>query len=444
MKLYLRKTARWIALLLVTCLAFAFLVAYGFYISATLVLGVIAGEVYYLFRYMENNSRIMMQFIWSVRYSDFLASYTSGKKSREDISPELAEAMDEAILEYKKHLQEKESQLQYFQALANHIDLSVIVYTAEGKVEWMNYAAQFLTGITSPETIDGLSTFHPELPARLRAIRPGDISILQVSKGNEHFQLALSGMSFVVLGKPLTVVSLKNIRSVLEDKETEAWQKLIRVLTHEIMNSMAPILSLSELLRDKFNPPKQFSGEEAEEVNKAIETIFRRSNGLLRFVENYRKVTGIPSPVMQVVPVNELLNEMQQLLASDTPGLQVVFPSSYLQIIADKPQIEQVLINLVKNAREAQREGAPPLIELSAGIDANGYVFIQVADNGKGIPPAVLERIFIPFFTSKPSGSGIGLSISRQIMQMHKGSLTATSKEGSGSRFILTFRDSRA
>lgn len=426
-------------LLLSLCLIFAFLVAYRFYFSAAVLAIVTACEVYYLFRLMEKNTKLLMHFIWSVRYSDFLMTKLPDSGQSDTIPKELAVAMEEALSHYKKNLQQKESQLQYFQALANHIDLSVIVFATNGAIEWTNQAARQQTGLPAPQTIDDLQAFHSELPARLRALRPGELSILQVTRGEECYQLALSDMSFVVLGRPLTVVSMKNIRTVLETQETEAWQKLIRVLTHEIMNSMTPIVSLSELVKNAFSPNHSLSADEEQELTQAIETIYRRSNGLLRFVENYRKVTGIPAPVLQVVSVSDLLTSTFQLLKSEMNGLQLLTPSVYLQIIADKGQIEQVLINLIKNAQEALSNHPNPSIELSAGINSDGHTYIQITDNGSGIAPDTLERIFIPFFTTKPAGSGIGLSLSRQIMHMHHGNLNAVSETGKGSKFTLTF-----
>ena len=439
MKQYSKKAITSILLVLLTSLVCAFLVAGKFYISAGIAGIALLIEAWYLLRQMERSDRLFRQFVWSVRYSDFLASGKTPRENSEALPRELTEAMEEALLYYKKHLQQKESQLQYFQALANHIDLSVFVYSSEtAQIEWMNQAAKIQTGLNFAETIDDLAAYHPELPARLRILHPGELSILQVRRQEDYSQLILSSMSFVVLNKPLTVVSMKNIRSVLENKETEAWQKLIRVLTHEIMNSMTPIVSLSELLKNK-QASEEISEEDREEMNQAINTIFRRSSGLVRFVENYRKVTGIPTPVPEIIPVDSLLNSVVLLFREETDTIRILPSSSHLQVIADKTLIEQILINLIKNALDATMDCPAPLIELSAGINAEGKTFIQVKDNGTGIPADVQERIFIPFFTTKPVGSGIGLSVSRQIMYMHKGSLTVISEAGKGSRFLLTF-----
>lgn len=439
MKQYSKKAAGLIFLQLISCLVFAFLVAEKFYISATVIGGVIALEVYYLLQMMGRNDKLFRQFIWSVRYSDFLTSGSLAKEAPDLLPPEMTEAVEEALRHYKKHLQQKEGQLQYFQALANHIDLSVFVYSPESEeIEWMNQAAQIQTGLNFAETIDDLAAYHPELPARLRSLNPGELSILQVRRQEEYYQLILSSMSFIVLNKPLKVVSMKNIRSVLENKETEAWQKLIRVLTHEIMNSMTPIVSLSELIKNKQSFESN-NEEDREEINQAIDTIYRRSSNLVRFVENYRKVTGIPTPVPEIIPVEGLLNSVCLLFKDKQEIIKVLPQTSYLQIIADKSLIEQILINLVKNALDATQDVPHPKIELSAGINTEGKTYLQVSDNGTGIPADVQERIFIPFFTTKPSGSGIGLSISRQIMHIHRGNLTVVSETGQGSRFLLTF-----
>lgn len=439
MKQYSRKAVGLLFLQLISCLVFAFLVAGKLYISAIVLGGIIALEVYYLLRLMNKNDKLFRQFIWSIRYSDFLSSGSLAKETSDLLPPEMTEAVEEALRHYKKHLQQKEGQLQYFQALANHIDLSVFVYSPESEqIEWMNHAAQIQTGLNFAETIDDLAVYHPELPARLRSLTPGELSILQVRRKEDFFQLILSSMSFVVLNKPLKVVSMKNIRSVLENKETEAWQKLIRVLTHEIMNSMTPIVSLSELIKNKQSFENN-NEEDREEINQAIDTIYRRSNNLVRFVENYRKVTGIPTPVPEIIPVESLLNSVRLLFKDKQNIIKVLPQTSYLQVIADKSLIEQILINLVKNALDATKERSHPRIELSAGINTEGKTYLQVSDNGTGIPADVQERIFIPFFTTKPAGSGIGLSISRQIMHIHRGNLTVISQTGQGSRFLLTF-----
>ena len=434
MKRYTKKTAGLVFLLLVTSVAFGLLVAYGFRISAAVTFGLLLIEVYGLFRLMERSDRLFKQFIWSMRYSDFLSSGPPLQEQGDKIPQDLVYAMEEALQHYKKHLQEKESQLQYFQALANHIDLSVFVYSESGQVEWMNQAFKIQTGLNFAETIDDLAAYHPELPARLRTLHPGELSILQVRRKEDYSQLILSSISFVVLGKPLKVVSMKNIRSVLENKETEAWQKLIRVLTHEIMNSITPVTSLSELLEHQI---EDFDGNEEEraEIRRMLQTIRRRGDGLIRFVNSYREVSHLPQPLLKIYTSQELLTGVVRLMYREPNDLHLILPPKGQRLMADKDLIEQVLINLIKNARENDATD----IRISAGLSSGERPYIRIEDNGTGIEQEVLDRIFIPFFTTKPTGSGIGLTISRQIMHLHRGTITVSSEPGKGSIFTLLF-----
>lgn len=241
-------------------------------------------------------------------------------------------------------------------------------------------------------------------------------------------------MEFTIQGKQLIIASMKNIHSALDSQETEAWQKLIRVLTHEIMNSITPIISLTELLSRQIEELKGDEGTKSE-IRQMLQTISRRGNGLVHFVGNYREVSHLPQPLLKPHTAQDILQDTLQLMQSERNDLQLSLPRNSLCIIADKAQIEQILINLIKNARENEAEH----IVLSSGITSTDHPYLRVADDGTGIEPDVLERIFIPFFTTKPSGSGIGLTISRQIMHQHNGNITVSSHLGEGSAFTLLF-----
>ena len=229
---------------------------------------------------------------------------------------------------------------------------------------------------------------------------------------------------------------MKNIHSVLERNEMEAWQKLIRVLTHEIMNSITPIISLSETLSER-GIPERLSEKEYGVMLQAMQTIHRRSKGLLGFVENYRRLTRIPTPACTSVAVDELFSDLRKL-----------FPDSFIHFAAthrgatlyiDRAQIEQVLINLIKNAKEACSRKEHPRIEVKMLPALSWQCLITVSDNGEGILPEVQDKIFVPFFTTKPSGSGIGLSLCKQVMNRHGGNITVQSTVGKGSCFTLLF-----
>lgn len=249
-------------------------------------------------------------------------------------------------------------------------------------------------------------------------------------------EMAISCTKFVAQGKEQQIISLKNIHSVLERNEMEAWQKLIRVLTHEIMNSITPIISLSETLSER-GIPKLLGEKEYSIMLQAMQTIHRRSKGLLEFVENYRRLTRIPTPVCTKVSITELCMDLKKLFPEEYIHFEI--PSSDLTLYIDRAQIEQVFINLLKNAREACGRQSDKDIRVEVIISPAGNKLLTVSDNGEGILPDVLDKIFVPFFTTKTSGSGIGLSLCKQIMTLHEGSINVKSESGKGSKFILTF-----
>ena len=248
--------------------------------------------------------------------------------------------------------------------------------------------------------------------------------------------MAICCTKFGAQGKEQQIISLKNIHSVLERNEMEAWQKLIRVLTHEIMNSITPIISLSETLSER-GIPKLLGEKEYSIMLQAMQTIHRRSKGLLEFVENYRRLTRIPTPVCTKVSITELCMDLKKLFPEEYIHFEI--PSSDLTLYIDRAQIEQVFINLLKNAREACGRQSDKDIRVEVIISPAGNKLLTVSDNGEGILPDVLDKIFVPFFTTKTSGSGIGLSLCKQIMTLHEGSINVKSESGKGSKFILTF-----
>ena len=429
------KTPLWLTIaLLICCLVSAWLAVHGFYFSLFVALCFTAFVAYTIYRYILRSARAMAQFIWSVRYSEFLSSPTSNSNATQPLPEELLTEMQDALEHYRNNLQKKESKLQYFQALANHIDMAILVYTPDGQMEWINDAAKRLIHIDCPHTVNDLVDFHPDLPAKLHTLKAGDLSIWQIKQEEETVQFALSGMEFIIQGRKLLIAGMKNIHSALDNRETEAWQKLIRVLTHEIMNSITPIISLTELLA-KHADSLEGDEETKMEIRQMLQTIGRRGNGLVRFMNSYREVSHLPHPLLKLYNAGELLKEVVQLMQNDTNDLHLSLPNIPLRLIADKEQVEQVLINLIRNARENEATQ----ITLSAGITPGNHLFLRVTDNGTGIDPEVQERIFIPFFTTKPTGSGIGLTISRQIMHQHHGSITVQSKVGEGSTFTLLF-----
>lgn len=324
---------------------------------------------------------------------------------------------------------------QYYESLLNKVDTAVLVADMSGNIEWMNRAAIVLLGQT------------PQLPPELSGLASRETHVVRIHRKGIVLEMAAATTHFIAGNMERKLVSLKNIHSVLEQNEMEAWQKLIRVLTHEIMNSITPIISLSETLSERGLPAvlEDAAGKKEYAVMlQAMQTIHRRSKGLLDFVENYRRLTRLPAPVRTVVPVYELFSDLQKLFPDHT--IHIELPPSDKKLNVDRGQIEQVLINLLKNAREASARCEKPMIEVKAhftpkitSATSSYNCNITVRDNGEGILPEVQDKIFVPFFTTKASGSGIGLSLCKQIMNQHGGNISVYSEPGKGSCFTLQF-----
>lgn len=447
------KTPLWLTIaLLICCLVSAWLAVHGFYFSLFVALCLTAFVAYTIYRYILRSARAMAQFIWAVRYSEFLSSPTSNLNATQPLPEELLTEMQDALEHYRNNLQKKESKLQYFQALANHIDMAILVYTPDGQMEWVNDAAKRLIHIDCPHTINDLVDFHPDLPAKLHTLKAGDLSVWQIKQEEETVQFALSGMEFVIQGRKLLIAGMKNIHSALDNRETEAWQKLIRVLTHEIMNSVTPITSLSDTLLTLIQGSEELKAksesissdkETADEIRNGLHTISTTGKGLLSFVENYLRFTRIPKPEPSLFYVKGFINRMVELARHQYPDSHITFHSHItpddLILYADENLISQVLINLLKNAIQAIEAAEIPegIITLHAYCNENEAVLIEVSNNGPAILSEVAEHIFIPFFTTKEGSSGIGLSISRQIMRLSGGSLSL--HPGKETMFVLKF-----
>ncbi len=245
------------------------------------------------------------------------------------------------------------------------------------------------------------------------------------------------------------MISYQNVNEAIDKTESQAWQKLLSVLTHEIMNSITPISSLTSTLREildhdmtKTDNHYELQSEGAEDLREGLTTIENRSKGLIKFIDAYREYTSLPHPKIKSIRVKDLLEKVAQFMKPELKKTSIQFgyhcESEYITIQGDEEMIEQVLINLIKNAIEALESSTDPRIELNGAFRDNA-VSIDVIDNGSGIIPEAIERIFIPFFTTKKTGSGIGLALSRQIMQMHNGSLTVKSEPDVKTIFTLNF-----
>ncbi|WP_297904538.1 ATP-binding protein [uncultured Parabacteroides sp.] len=356
-----------------------------------------------------------------LRQQDLIQMVRSPYKDK--VMRELADDLSEALRSLRGRLLDEEVRRQYFEGLLDKVDTAVLVVDTEGYVEWRNRAAGAL-----PDT-------RYRLPGEfLEAIKAGK-SVVRYGKPSVPRDWAIDATRIDLRGCERWLVSLKNIHSTLERNEVEAWQKLIRVLTHEIMNSITPVISLSETLskRCKACPDDD---RNRSYIQHGVNVIHRRSKGLLDFVENYRRLTRIAAPVKSRILVKDFFSDLRRLRPE--PYIRFRLPDEPLVWLADRAQMEQVFLNLLKNACEACSERVSPEIIVAAGQEDGELVF-TVSDNGIGILPEVIDRVFVPFFTTKSSGSGIGLSICKQIVASHGGNISVESENGKGSCFMLRF-----
>ncbi|MFH1118551.1 MAG: ATP-binding protein [Bacteroidota bacterium] len=415
----------------------------------SLITGIFAiAQIAGLIHFVERTNRKLTQFLESIRHSDFSTSFSDRGLGRSFEG--LNRAFNEVIREFRKNRAEKEEHYNYLVTVVQHVSIGIIAFRKDGKVDIINNAVKRILRINNLQRIQDLGSIKPELPGLLLSMNAGDRQLIKLVVEDELQQLSVYATEFRMRGEEFLLVSIQNINSELEEKEIESWQKLIRVLTHEIMNSITPISSLASTVQDLLLEDaeeslllRELDDDDIESIQQALSTIQNRSQGLLTFVETYRNLTRIPRPNFRYFPVKDIFERAQVLLKPKMDKYNIVcnsrvFPED-LKLTADPDLIDQVVINLLLNAMDAVKEEISPHITVTASFNANGRPCIDFADNGSGIKPDILDKIFMPFFTSKKEGSGIGLSLSRQIMHLHKGTITVKSKPGEGAVFTLVF-----
>jgi len=420
----------------------------NFSITPLLMLTLSFGQIISLIHYVEKTNRYLTTFLEAIRFSDFSQSfYISGLgKSYDD----LRASFDDVMKDFVKIRGEREEHQQYLQNVIQHIGISLIAFRRDGSIELINNSAKKLLRVNNLKNINQISSFNLDLTEKIKTLKTGEKQLIKVEDGNDIMQLSIYAKEFKLGPRFIKLISLQNIKSELEEQEMAAWQKLIRVLTHEIMNSITPISSLSSTVNDLLsdidttdNKPQEIDDETIIDIQDAVRTIHSRSLGLTHFVQSYRDLTRIPKPAFNIFPVSTLFHNIKKLFEEEMQrnGIEFVvevYPKT-LELTADDQLIEQILINLIKNAIHATAEASKARIELRAEIGKRGRTVLQVCDNGTGILAEVIDKVFIPFFTTKPNGSGIGLSLSRQIMRLHGGTISVTSEAGIETKFSLTF-----
>ena len=410
-----------------------------------LLVPVIIYQLVEFYRFHKKAQQEVEQFVESVHYRDF-SRYFDVKHAPAEIQP-LRKGFNEINTTFKIISKEKETQYQYLQKILELVDTGILSYEeSEGTVVWMNESLKKMLQLPYLKTIHSLTRRDNELYKSLVALKPGENKISTVHLERNFFKVLLSATAFQTDGKKYKLIAFQNVNEALDETESKAWQKLLSVMTHEIMNSVAPISSLADTLKNRLqHSADDINSTEGtfEDLELGIDTIKRRSEGLLKFAETYRNLNKITAPSLKRTYVRDLFENlhhlMQPTLAQKNIDLEIILKDPDLILEADTNLVEQVLINLVVNAIEAVKDKEGPKIILSAYLNNNKKTVIRVVDNGIGMAEELMDKIFIPFFSTKKNGSGIGLSLCKQIMMLHKGNVTVQSREAEGTAFMLQF-----
>jgi len=417
-------------------------------IALAVIFGALLGyQGYLLVKWIAKTHNTVLDYLNSIQYDDLSNNY---KGEENDFIAKLNEAFSSVLGSLKLKRKEQEADYQYLKNIVHHIGIGLITFNEAGNVQIINTAAKKLLKVGNIGNIKSLEAVSIPLVNTFSRLTTGGRDLVKIEIGGEIVQLAVYAIQLTLRNEQYKLISIQNIQNELEEKEMEAWQNLVRVLTHEIMNSVTPISSLAGTVNSGLKEQlangrdvNEITNEEVEELHLAINTIQRRSEGLIRFVSDFRNLTQIPIPKLSKFNIRETLDEIEILLAKELKennvSLSIKSDPEPLILNADKMLIEQVLINLMKNAIQAFDEQTTRLIEVSASLNDKKRPTISVKDNGSGIDEEALEKIFIPFFTTKQTGSGIGLSLSKQIMRQHQGTLAVKSKMDEGTEFILRF-----
>ncbi|HEX2920064.1 MAG TPA: ATP-binding protein [Bacteroidales bacterium] len=401
-----------------------------------------------LITYLNRTNRNIRLFFEAVRNDDSNINFPANDKSAG--LKELNESMNRVNKQIQRFKFLNMQQEQYFQKILGHLATGILTYDKKGFIHHANSAAKSLLKLETFTHLQQLDRIDARLFPVIKNLKPFERRLVGLNTNDGEIQVSLKSTSFGSDDDELMILSIQDIKYELDEKEVESWMKLIRVLMHEIMNSITPITSLSESIYSIYKKgEKTVSPNELDEHNIAttvqgLKVISEQGKGLMNFVESYRKLTRIPKPELKTIKITDIFSRVKILSESfdNLNNTKIIFDvaNNDLEIVADENLISLVLINLIKNAVEANQHSESGLIKISAKLGYDHQAEISVTDNGPGISKENIDKIFIPFFTTRPDGSGIGLSLSRQIMGAHGGNLRVRSVPGKETVFYMTFR----
>jgi nitrogen fixation/metabolism regulation signal transduction histidine kinase len=431
----------------VTLAAEAFFLVKGpdFYIFAALLSPIIIYTLVDFFHFHKKAHDELQQFVESVHYRDFSRNFDV-KHAPSDVKP-LRVGFNEINETFKVISKEKETQYQYLQKILELVDTGILSYKMEtGEVVWINETLKKMLNLPYLKTIHSLGKRDEELYKQVISLKPTETKIGTAHADRKSFKVLLSATAFQTGGEKFKLIAFQNVDEALDETESKAWQKLLSVMTHEIMNSIAPISSLADTLKNRLQeslPSLENQEGSVDDLKLGIDTIKKRSEGLLKFAETYRNLNKITTLNLTKIYVRDLFENLYSLmeptLDQKNIELDVVLKDTDLILEADTSLVEQVLINLLVNSIDAVKDREEGRIVLTGYMTMEKKLVIKIADNGMGMSAEVVDKIFIPFFSTKKTGSGIGLSLCKQIMMLHHGNIYVQSIEGEGTSFMLQF-----
>ncbi|HVI48324.1 MAG TPA: ATP-binding protein [Chitinophaga sp.] len=431
-----------VLLLALTLAATVWVSMHDMLLFALILIPLVLLQLYGIYHYLNRINRKLTLFLESIRYEDFSIRFSADNKLGKSFSM-LNHQFNEVLEAFRQTRAEREANLKYIDTIIQHISIGVLSFDIDGKIELINPAAFRLMGIYRLRNINELKTVHRGLAEMLMEMESGT-KLLYATRQEQ--QLSIHAATVRLQGRLIKLISIQNIHSELQKKELEAWQNLTKTLRHEIMNSVTPIVSLIGTMQEIVDldiAPGTSNQEGITDLREALQTVESRSKGIMNFVNAYRDYTTLPQPQFTNVNLRNLVSSVSHLFQADMKQSGITFHLSAeadnLEIHADVSQLQMVLINLVKNAMDALEHTPDPTISMKVYLNNIQQICIEVTDNGPGIDTDAMNKIFIPFFTTKKTGSGIGLSLSQQIIQMHGGQLKVSSpgNNGNGTTFFI-------
>lgn len=423
-----------------------FLVLPGYHGTSLLLALIVIWLIYSLMHRIRKTNLELTRFFDAVKYKDFSQRF---KLDNEGTGfAELGQAFTQVIQRLQQDRENRETQLRHIRAVIEHVPVPLISLHQNGKLTLWNNAARRLFVSKAVTQAEDLGQYGKDFHQQLIKLKPGERRLTTFEDDRLNRKVTLQATQVVFAGHQEKLISVQDIQSELDGAQLQAWQDLVRVLTHEIMNSITPVTSLAKTAVDLLDDVKtQIEStemlEELEDVSDAVQTVARRSDGLMQFVTSYRRLTRLPPASRKTIKIQTLFERSITLAKAQWPdaniGVSTKVEPSGLSAELDTDMVEQLLLNVLQNAGHAVAEKQQGLIELAARLNKRGNVEIDIGDNGKGVPPDIGDEVFVPFFTTKREGSGVGLALTRQVMQAHGGTVSLGTSHLGGAQFSLVF-----